>query len=77
LKNEDLQFLTKCLSPLLKKGRHTVILVLVQLLRENGVDRLSRLSMVKKELVRAVEDSILQGATNGRLQGKVYHNMKQ
>ncbi|RYG68373.1 hypothetical protein EON64_05330 [archaeon] len=33
--------------------------------------RLTRLSMVKKEVVRAVEDSLIAGATNGRLQGIV------
>eukprot|EP00981_Chlorochromonas_danica_P008141 scaffold2028_cov181-Ochromonas_danica.AAC.19 len=49
--------------------RRTVILD--QVLEPAAKERLTRLSLVKKELVRAVEDSIITGATNGRLSGKV------
>jgi programmed cell death protein 5 len=35
------------------------------------ISRLSRLSLVKKDKARAVEDSLIAGATNGRLKSKV------
>lgn len=45
-------------------------MILDQILEPAAKERLSRLSMVKKEKARAVEDSLLAGATNGRLKSK-------
>ena len=42
-----------------------------QILEQGAKDRLARLSLVKKEKARAVEDALISAATNGKLQGKV------
>lgn len=45
--------------------------ILEQILEPEAKQRLSRLALVKKDKARAVEDSLIRGATNGKLQGKV------
>mmetsp|Transcript_16136 Transcript_16136/g.17485 ORF Transcript_16136/g.17485 Transcript_16136/m.17485 type:complete len:126 (-) Transcript_16136:2010-2387(-) len=47
------------------------LMILDQILEPAAKERLSRLSLVKKEKARAVEDSLIAGATNGRLKSKV------
>jgi len=42
-----------------------------QILEAEAKTRLSRLAMVKKDKARAVEDSLIAAATNGRLKSKV------
>mmetsp|Transcript_10582 Transcript_10582/g.9520 ORF Transcript_10582/g.9520 Transcript_10582/m.9520 type:complete len:125 (+) Transcript_10582:72-446(+) len=46
-------------------------LILDQILEPQAKDRLNRLSLVRKDKARAVGDSIISAATNGRLKGKV------
>eukprot|EP01035_Chromulina_nebulosa_P019636 gene19636-25547_t len=46
-------------------------LILDQILEPEAKDRLNRLSLVRKDKARAVGDSIISAATNGRLKGKV------
>lgn len=45
--------------------------ILDQILETGAKDRLARLSLVKKEKARVVEDALISAATNGKLQGKV------
>ena len=47
--------------------------ILDQILEPAAKDRLLRLSMVKKEKARNVENSLIQAATSGKLRGKVTH----
>mmetsp|Transcript_9708 Transcript_9708/g.16228 ORF Transcript_9708/g.16228 Transcript_9708/m.16228 type:complete len:123 (-) Transcript_9708:2627-2995(-) len=45
--------------------------ILEQILEPAAKDRLSRLALVKKEKVRAIEESLIAAATSGKLAGKV------
>ena len=45
--------------------------ILDQILEPKAKERISRLSLVKKDKARMVEDSLIKAATTGRLQGKV------
>jgi len=45
--------------------------ILDQILEPEAKSRLTRLSLVKKEFARAVEDSLITAATNGKLTSKI------
>eukprot|EP00210_Caulerpa_lentillifera_P000105 g100.t2 len=49
--------------------------LLVQVLEPEAKDRLSRISLVKAEKARRIEDMILAQATSGRLAGKISEEM--
>ncbi|KAJ3195061.1 hypothetical protein HDU83_006458 [Entophlyctis luteolus] len=49
--------------------------MLVQLLDNSARERLSRISIVKAEKARAVEDLLLRMAQSGQLRGKISENM--
>ena len=51
------------------------VMILDQILEPEAKQRLSRLSIVKKEKARAVEDSLIKAATSGQLKGKVKINV--
>mmetsp|Transcript_2716 Transcript_2716/g.3733 ORF Transcript_2716/g.3733 Transcript_2716/m.3733 type:complete len:120 (-) Transcript_2716:9-368(-) len=46
-------------------------MILNQILDSGAQERLARLSLVKKEKARTIEDSLIKAATNGQLKGKV------
>ena len=52
-----------------QEDRRTMILE--QILEPAAKDRMKRLAMVKIEKARAVEDSLINAATNGKLKSKV------
>jgi programmed cell death protein 5 len=47
------------------------IMILDQILEPAAKERMKRLALTRKEKARAVEDSLINAATNGRLGGKV------
>ncbi|KAJ3013144.1 UNVERIFIED_CONTAM: hypothetical protein HDU68_000855 [Siphonaria sp. JEL0065] len=49
--------------------------MLVQLLDNSARERLARISMVKQEKARAVEDLLIRMAQSGQLRGKINENM--
>ncbi|KAI9351291.1 PDCD5-related protein [Obelidium mucronatum] len=49
--------------------------MLIQLLDNSARERLARISMVKQEKARAVEDLLIRMAQSGQLRGKINENM--
>ena len=47
------------------------LMILDQILEPEAAARMKRLALTRKEKARAVEDSLINAATNGRLGGKV------